>query len=142
MQIKLCYFNQHWNVYLYTEEGYEGWIRKMHQAVIPNEEGEYRLRKYDCSEAPIFSFGYMYNEENAHKRPGHGGEWSSNSMTINKVFGTNLIEVAIDQMSVAVPLDWLKKLLGKKVIWGKSHGWPDITHIKGIANEYEKWVEF
>lgn len=149
MQIKLCYFNQRWNVYLYTtQQGDHGkwkeWLHNEHTQTKPrydqkgNIEGEYRLRDYQHPEGfPIYSFGFMYNDANSKHRPEHGGEWSSNSEAINKEFGIDLIEIAFDQISVAVPFDWLKKLLGDQVIWKGR----EIIEIKGYSNKYHQWVE-
>jgi hypothetical protein len=119
MEAKLCYFNQHWNIYLYTGNGYESWCHdetlETKRSEEKNHHGEYRLRKYEHPEIPIYSFGFFADDES--RRPGHGGEWSSNAKHINTIFGTELIEVALDQISVAVPLPWLKELLGDNVVW-------------------------
>lgn len=145
MQIKLCWFNQHWNVYLYTIGGYDSWNVKNTKIIRderPEHAGEYRLREYDCVEIPIFSFGFMADDK--HHRPGHGGEWSSNSSNINKIFGTNIIEVAVDQVSVAVPIEWLKELLGDNVEWGHtwSQDYLEILKVKNHPNpKYTQWIE-
>src|SRR5262245_29048425 len=141
MKIKLCYFNQHWNVYFYTEGGCGSWLDNPEtQTKQDGDRGEYRLRKYNHPEIPIYSFELWLND--ASHRPGHGGEWSSNSMSINRAFGTNLLEVAVDQISVAVPVLWLKAVLGTQVTWKPDdiYGWK-ITGVKGAENEYDKWTE-
>lgn len=118
MKIKLVYFNEIWNVYLYTDN--RNWMFQTPELLtikdeIEGHEGEYRVRKYAHPEIPIHTFGWM--ADNPKQRPGHGGEWSSNSITINKIFKTNLIEIAVDQLSCSVPITWLKELLGNKVQW-------------------------
>lgn len=140
MQIKLCYFNQHWNIYLYTKGGYDSWINDVETTTITDNRGEYRLRKYNQGTIPLYAFGFMAKEPK--ERPGHGGEWSSNSTQINKVFGTDLYEVAVDQISAAVPLEWLKEQLGDRVVWSSDPIYREfITEIKGEENQYHKWVE-
>lgn len=140
MQVKLCYYNQHWNIYLYTTEGYTKWLENYDQSTIKIDSGEFNLRVYNHPEIPIHSFGFMAS--NPKERPGHGGEWSSNSGQINKVFGTNLYEVAVDQISVAVPMDWLKTILGARVTWEPNSIWGEwIVNVKGEANAQDKWVE-
>jgi hypothetical protein len=146
MQVKLCYFNQHWNIYLYTgtNKGFYDapWIniKPTEQVIVRGDEGEYRLRTYSHPDIPVLcSFGFWYYDEK--RRPGHGGEWSSNSRVINEVFGTDLYEVALDQISMAVSLKWLKEVLGDKVVWEPDDIWGSIiTHVKGEKNEHDKWV--
>lgn len=146
MEIRLCYFNQHWNIYLYTtthEEygAYDTWINNCEEKTIQVDTGEYRLRKYSHPAIPIHSFGFMYDEAHANQRPGHRGEWSSNSTAINRMFNTTLLEVAVDQISVAVPIEWLKELLGDRVIWETHDIYGHIiTHVVGHPNKYESWV--
>jgi len=145
MKIKLCWFNQHWNVYLYSDDSL--WIGNRTEKIIrdetPGHEGEYRLREYKHAEIPIFTFGFFADD--AKQRPGHGGEWSSNSPVINRVFGTTLREIAVDQMSVAVPIEWLKELLGDNVEWGASMWSPNYLEIKSAKDypnpEYDQWIE-
>lgn len=144
MRIRLCYFNQHWNIYLYTKHGAKSWINFEPTLQTKRREGkdsgEYRLRSYACLEAPIYSFGFFCDDPK--KRPGHGGEWSSNHTSINQVFGVNLYEIAIDQMSVAVPLEWLKQLLGDRVKWQPDEIWGEwIKSVEGGNNNYYEWVE-
>lgn len=153
MQIKLCWFNQRWNIYLYTnnQEGdyYKDsntWSNNPLQTVIrdenPEHSGEYRLRTYEHPQnIPVYGFGFFADDPK--KRPGHGREWSSNSTTINQVFNTNLTEVALDNISIAVPRDWLEKVMGDKVIWtpcryyGKS-----ITEVPSCPNpKWDQWIE-
>lgn len=142
---KLCYINQHWNVYLYSRSPitWRNWSETYDQKTVPNDEGEFMLREYKHPAGiPIYGFGYMYNDANAHKRPGHQGEWSSNCKAINAVFGTNLIEVAVDQMAVSVPIDWLKELLGPKCIWQEDENYGEkIMQIEGEEGIWDKWVE-
>jgi hypothetical protein len=59
--------------------------------------GTFRLTSYTDEEGnEYFSFGYMVDD--VKQRPGHGGEWSSNSKAINEVFGIDLIECAIKEL--------------------------------------------
>lgn len=142
MTLKLCYFNQHWNIYFYSKQGirWEDWSKNPEVSTVDTEEGQFRLRKYNHPEIPVFSFGlWLYNPKG---RPGHGGEWSSNSQSINREFDTNLLEIALDQLSAAVPIDWLKAVMGNKVTWTEHdiYGYI-ITDVKGEENKYMKWVE-
>ena len=144
MTIKLCYFNQHWNIYLYSnDEDKNKWSKHMYLTTIIHHEDfdrEYRLRKYEHPEIPcLYFFGVYYYDKN--KRPGHDGEWSSRSEVINPIFGKDLYEVAVDQTSMAVSLKWLKELLGDKVVWGPFPVWGEvITSVIGENNTPDKWV--
>lgn len=138
MKVKLCYFNNHWNVYLFSNTDFD-WKDKTLKT-SKNERGEFRLREYKHPEITVFSFGFMCH--NPVERPGHGGEWSSNSKAINEVFGTDLIEVALDNVSCAVSLKWLKELLGDKVIWEPDDIYGHwITEIPGTEKEWMVWKE-
>ncbi len=144
MQVKLCYFNEHWNIYLYSEHEHTGWLNSTFtvQTVPTENEGEYRLRTYTHPEIPLLcSFGFMYNEANKDDRPGHGGEWSSNSMAINKIFGTDLYEVGLDGIGVAISVKWFKHLLGDKLQWQDDDIYGCIiTDVKGVENKYMAWT--
>ncbi len=141
MILKLCYFNQHWNIYFYSEGiSYNDWLKEPELQTITEDRGEYRLRKYKHPEIPIHSFGFMANE--GEYKPGHGGEWSSNSVAINNVFKTNLLEVDVDQISVAVPIDWLKKVMRDNVTWKEDHIYGyKITDVRNQENISNKWIE-
>lgn len=150
MQIQLSYYNQHWNIYIYSKTketvgAYNEWLGKHTTETKPLKEGdkeigEVRLRTYTHPNIPLYSYGLMLNEPK--QRPGHGGEWSSNSRTINQFFGTNLIEAAVDGIAMAVPVDWIKEILGDKVKW-ETHdifGWI-ITDIEGQTEKSDwKWA--
>lgn len=146
MTIKLCYFNEHWNIYMYSKPEYrDEWVKNIiDTTVIPFSEGlesgEYRLRQYSHPEIPcLYSFGIWYYEPK--RRPGHGGEWSSRSEVVNPVFGKDLYEVALDQRSIAVSLKWLKEQLGDGVIWSPYPIWGEvITSVVGEDNIPDKWI--
>lgn len=140
MIIKLCYYNGHWNVYIYTKGGYESWIKNPDQIIKKGEYGEFRFRTYNYDEIPIHGFGFMHDDPQ--RRPGHGGEWSSNSESINPIFGVDVMEVAVDQIGVAVPRKWLKEQLGGNVTWEVLSCYGEvITDIPGKANNRKDWVE-
>jgi len=147
MQVKLCYFNQHWNIYLYTTDDskygeYDLWSNNPSIKTINADHGEYRLRQYlHPAGIPVFSYGLFAHDPK--QRPGHGGEWSSNTNTINRVFSTTLLEAALDSIAVAFPITWLKDLLGDQVTWDTHDIYGHwITHVKGIAKPtYCQWVE-
>lgn len=146
MQIRLCYFNEHWNIYLYSTDHtkygeYNLWSDNVHEITKRIENGEFRLRDYIHPQGiPVYTFGLML--DNPKERPGHGGEWSSNSRSILMIFNINLLEVALDGIAVAVPIQWIKDVLGDQVIWEDDdiYGYK-ITHVKGHSNDYMKWVE-
>lgn len=145
MQAKLCYYNEHWNIYLYskTQEDssqWKEWIKTEKQITKPTDGGEFRLRTYSHPEIPIHTFGIFYNDSK--KRPGHDGEWSSRAEVINEEFGVDLLDISVDQIAVAVPVEWIKKLLGDNVTWQEADTYGHIiTHVKGEENIYHKWVE-
>ncbi len=136
MRIFLCFFNGHWNIYFY---GKEIDFKDFTLETRGNQRGQFRLRTYN-TEAPIYGFGFWC--DNPKERPGHGGEWSSNSDTINSQFGTNLKELAYNQMSMAAPLPWIKEMIGSVATWKKDLYWGEkITHIKNVQNKDHQWVE-
>jgi len=64
MQIKLCYFNQQWNIYLYTKKGIEGWMKdNLTLTTIrdndPKHSGIYNLREYRFLDTVFYNFGFM-----------------------------------------------------------------------------------
>jgi|688.fasta_scaffold17891_19 hypothetical protein len=144
MQIKFCYFNQHWNIYLYSGDGNNSlnpkWLDNKETITKDEDGGIYRLTKYEHPEGiPVHTFGFLTH--NVKHRPGHGGEWSSNSTAVNKVFNVDIYEIALDQISVAVPMVWLKELLGDKVVWEPDTVYGEwISEIKEYENEQHKWV--
>lgn len=140
MQIKLCYINQHWYVYIYVSDNEAKEVETKTTRHDNNDRGIYRLTKYTHPEVPEFySFGFM--ADNPKERPGHGGEWSSNEGNINKVFGVNIWGVAINQMSLSVPFEWLVKLLGEDVDWQDDDIYTKkIVNVKGIENKDHRWV--
>lgn len=140
MRIKLCYINQHWYVYLESEGG-DSWMKDPITTSVPDAYGTYHLRKYIHPQGiPLFSYGYLADELD--KRPGHKGEWSSNYKTINGIFDVNLWGIAFNQMSVAVPFEWIEELLGDRVEWIDDNVYiKKICSIKGHENIPHKWVE-
>ena len=66
-----------------------------------DENGEFFLKKYKHpSDLIFYTFGYMADDER--ERPGHGGYWSSNCTTINKIFDVDLIGVAISGFAASM----------------------------------------
>jgi len=111
IKINFKYFNDKFNLYF---EG-EDIPQKENERFIFEENGRYRLTKWANRRMPIYSFGYL--TDCMESRPGHRGEWSSNSSQINKKFNTDLIEIAYNGWSCATSKTWLKELLGNKVEW-------------------------
>jgi len=107
---RVCWFNQRWNVYLSSEGNYDQWQIKeiLHKK---DNGGEYRLTSYDIEGLTIYTFGLFLDNPKA--RPGHGGEWSSNSTNINEVFNINIIEIGVDGLAAAIDINVLKDLLGE-----------------------------
>jgi hypothetical protein len=132
-------------MYFYSDGiTYNDWCKNPELTTARRDEGthtgEYRLRKYEHPEIPVYDFGFWTDEPKL--RPGHGGEWSSNSEAINKVFGTNLLEIALDQLSVAAPIDWIKEKIGDAVVWEEADIWGHIiTEVKGVEKSDSKWIE-
>src|SRR5437868_4060870 len=116
LQVTLIYINEYWNVYMETEEGSSKWYSKYVTNGIFRNGGEYKLRFHAHEDLYIYSFGFLADDPT--QRPGHKGEWSSNAQHINKLFDMELTEVAIDNVAVAVPVQWLKTLFGDRVTWG------------------------
>lgn len=140
MEIKLCYFNGYWNPYIYSTNP-----SKLIEENVENKKvvgGTMRLTNYKHEEIPcLYSFGLTV--DNPKHAPGHGGEWSSNSYEVNKVFKTDLKEVGVDGMSMAVSLEWLKSLITDKVEeWGTivNGEFPVIKAIKNEMPENMKWI--
>ena len=140
MILKLCYFNNHWNIYFYSSDANkDSWIGNSELTTKDDEKGQYRLRQHLHPEIPVYSFGFMAN--NPKYRPGHGGEWSSNSRQILNIFGEDLLEIALDQISCAAPISWLKQVMGDKVIWKEHHIYGHIiTDVVGEKSEMYKWI--
>lgn len=143
MQIKACYYNQHWNIYLFVKDEEKWWEKStatVKPAPIENGEGEIRLRKHTHTEIPcLYTFGIYYNERG--KRPGHGGEWSSNPKFINSTFGLDLMDTSINNISCAVSRKWLKEQIGDDVKWEKDDIYEEyITEIKNVENKPHKWI--
>jgi hypothetical protein len=136
MQIKLCYINQHWNIYLYID----GQFQEGETKTSRNEKGVYRLTKYSHPEIPeAYSFGFM--ADNPRERPGHGGEWSSNESTIGDVFDINIWGIAVNHVHLGVPFEWIVKLLGNDCDWQDDDVYTKwVKNVKGIENKDHRWI--
>ena len=137
MKIKLCWFNQRWNVYLESEGGYNKWETKevLHK---DQDGGMYRLTTYNVEGYDIYTFGLLTHD--IRRRPGHGGEWSSNAQNINEVFGVNLTEIGMDRIAASIDIDVLRVLLGpeyKVVPYSCGH---EVLSADDSTHEYMQWV--
>ncbi|MHA2180093.1 MAG: hypothetical protein ACXAAH_01580 [Promethearchaeota archaeon] len=74
-------------------------LKKLGEEKRGNENGLYRLTTYEdvVTGTKFYSFGYLTAD--AADRPGHRGEWSSNSTMINEIFGVKITECAVKEMN-------------------------------------------
>lgn len=133
---RICWYNQRWNVYLSSEGGYDAWsiIEILHKR---NDDGEYRLTSYNVEGLTIYTFGWFADD--AKSRPGHGGEWSSNSTNINEVFGVNLTEIGVDGIAASIDVDVLKSLLGEEFVFVPSTFGIHILSADGSTGGHMEW---
>lgn len=137
MKIKLCWFNQHWNVYLYSPKGDRSWeiIEVTHK---DQDGGMYRLTKYNVDGETIYTFGLLTHDLKA--RPGHGGEWSSNPQNINRVFGLNLIHIGMDNVAASIDLDRLKYMLGAKYKIVETNWGYEVLDTEESEHTNHEWI--
>jgi hypothetical protein len=89
--------NQHFEPYLEVDS-----YSKIFNEIKKVDDGEFRLTTYETNEGlKLYTYGFMATNPN--ERPGHGGEWSSNSTTINKVFSLNLCGIAVKAIGGPYP---------------------------------------
>ena len=103
-------FNDRANLYLYGPM-----VELVETRTVDAWDGQYRLRKYLAGDLEVFTFGFMATDPR--KRPGHGGEWSSNSEQINQVFGVNLRECAYNQIACAIKIEDMKDFAPSNVTY-------------------------
>ncbi len=106
IKMRACWYNQQWNIHL---EGVP-FIKEPEVTYRTNAKGQFRLTHYGHD---IYSFGYTTFDTD--ERPGHGGEWSSNSMAINKEYNIQLTEIGVDGFAMAIKTDILKSILPKSM---------------------------
>lgn len=139
-QVKLCWFNQRWNVYIQTVDGGYGWNywTKVSEITKRLNNGTYRLTTYTSGGLTFYSYGFL--TDSLDERPGHKGEWSSNCSNINGVFGMNITEVGIDSMATAIDVGKLEELLGDKYKFVDTKWGRDILSVDGIIPKDHTWV--
>lgn len=103
VMIEAAYYNGQWNINLKSEDIA---IEKTNEQEQRDERGSYRLSYYDNG---IYSYGYTV--DNDADKPGHGGEWSSNTARIGHVFGIDLIAIGVNGFAKAINVNTLKSWL-------------------------------
>lgn len=103
-------FNQHGNLYLYGPDKKFSMEQK-----VSNDHGTFRLTTYLAGDLEIFTFGFYASDPK--ERPGHGGEWSSNSHAIRQVFGEDLKEIAYNGLACAIRIEDAKELAPQGVTY-------------------------
>lgn len=86
MKLKFTRINDYFELYADIEP-----LVKVSEQFNEVETGVARLTTYQSEGVNFYSFGLNTHEN----KPGHGGEWSSNSHYINEVFGVDIVECAI-----------------------------------------------
>jgi len=80
--------NDHYQLYALTEP-----LVQVSHLFKKVKTGVARLTTYQSEGVNFYTFGLNAFEN----KPDHGGEWSSNSDYINEVFGTDIIECAVQE---------------------------------------------
>jgi hypothetical protein len=88
------------------EEGYN-FMPKMTQS-MPMGAGEDLHYGID-TDTGLVSFGIWMHDED--ERPGHGGYWSSRAGVVGPKLGLQLVNIAINRMSVHITVDALEEIL-------------------------------
>jgi hypothetical protein len=86
MEIKFTRINDSYELYALVAP-----LEKVSEQFKEVPTGIARLTIYQSEGVNFYSFGLNTFDN----KPGHGGEWSSNSRYINEVFGTDIIECAV-----------------------------------------------
>jgi hypothetical protein len=86
MEIKFTRINDSYELYALVAP-----LEKVSEQFKEVPTGIARLTTYQSEGVNFYSFGLNAFDN----KPGHGGEWSSNSGYINEVFGTDIIECAV-----------------------------------------------
>lgn len=115
MRGKLCYFNQTFNVYLYSiSERYEDWKTvKETKLRIQNDSATFRLTEYEVEGFTFYSFGILCDK--MEDRPGHKGEWSSNQTMVKELFGLELLPIGLDGIGVSMSYENISKVINPDV---------------------------
>ena len=140
---KLCYFNQTFNLYLYKAQGVD-WIKRDEQLIEDTfscGKGVLRLTSYYFDGHTFYSYGLYYNDRN--QRPGHGGEWSSNSMFINERFNTDMFECSLNGIACAISRKDIFRYIDKHVFELQPSSMKDYYIIKSetIIGKYFQWYD-
>jgi len=129
MKTTLCYFNQKYNLYLNDDnivlnslDSTEFTARISNKADFGDKmkHGILRLTIYQYKSLFFYSFGIFYDEEQ--DRPGHNGEWSSNSDYIYLMTGIRLFETSLNRFSVAIPQDKVLDLINDDIFYLEMNG--------------------
>jgi hypothetical protein len=77
-------------------------LEKVDEKFVEKPEQRFRLTTFvDELGNKFYDYGLWYKD--ASQRPGHGGEWSSNPTTINRIFGVHIMECAVKDLTGTHP---------------------------------------
>lgn len=97
-------YNDRANLHLFGPE--VDW-RTGDEKTIERSNGDvFRLTAHKAGSLTVYTFGLMCKDPK--ERPGHGGEWSSNSDTINEMFGVDIRECGYNGISCAIDINDMK----------------------------------
>lgn len=127
MEARTCYFNEVFNLYLFDENfNPDNWIKTELQYYELEGYGRMRLTKYACNDLEFYTFGLFADDPK--KRPGHGGEWSSNPMTVKYCFGIDLVNLSLNGFSVHMEYSQIFKLFNPEVYEKEQ----DLRYVTGL----------
>lgn len=75
-------------------------LTKVTETLIFDDHGRWRLTEWSDEEGKTF---YSFGIKSSGTQPGHGGEWSSNSVAINEIFNVDITECAVRQINGDYP---------------------------------------
>jgi hypothetical protein len=139
MKGKLCYFNQTFNVYLYSiSERCEDWKTvKETKLRIHNDSATFRLTEYDVEGFTFYTFGILCDK--MEDRPNHKGEWSSNDSMVKELFGLELLPIGLDGISASMSYDNIAKVINPDVF---QRGCSSLGLSSEIVNPvYGQWYD-
>ena len=96
MKIEYIRINEHFEPHFTVDN-----LVKVDEVVKETPEGDFRLTTYEAEGMKFYSFGLMVKDIG--QRPLHGGEWSSNEGSINRVFGLNLTGAPVKNLAGKYP---------------------------------------
>ena len=151
MKVKLCFYNEHFNVFFNAPKMQESWkkIAEERKRIIDDEkgyEGTLRLSKYIVNDLEVYTFGILFDEMRA--RPGHKGEWSSNEEYIKQMFGDDLVPVGVGGISASIKREDVFNFVNKDkfyfrgpwlqsdIIMGEPFQWYD-GNGNEVSEDYE-----